>query len=100
MTGPDPYLDARRLSFLSNAVPVIAGHLGIVLDRDGNGATVPGDATLVEGVAALMYARHTTDTLGHWDDLGPLRRAAWITTAEAVVRLVAPVEAETEGTGP
>jgi hypothetical protein len=100
MTGPDPYLDARRLYFLSNAVPAIAGHLGIVLDRDGNGAAVPEDATLVEAVAALLYARHTTDPFGRWEDIGPLRRAAWLTTAEAVVRLTAPAEAGTTGPRP
>ncbi|MFF3065943.1 hypothetical protein ACFVQ3_15460 [Oerskovia sp. NPDC057915] len=94
MTGPDPYLDAARLFFLSNAVPAIAEHLGIPLDRDGNRAAPSEGSTIVEGIAALVYARHTTDTHGRWADLGPRLRAPWIVTAEAVVGLTAPIDAD------
>lgn len=89
MTRPDPYLDADRLYVLSNAVPAIAGHLGITLDREGRAIAPPDGASLVEAVAALTYARHTTETHRRWEDLGPRRRADWIATAEAVLRLTA-----------
>ncbi|MDF2848877.1 MAG: hypothetical protein K0R97_2859 [Oerskovia sp.] len=45
MNSPDPYLDARRLYFLSNAVPAIAAHLGITLDTEGNPTETDGPGT-------------------------------------------------------
>jgi len=94
MTGPGPYLDADRLYFLVNAVPALAERLGVLLDRDGNSVAPPAETTLVEEIAALVYARHTTDAYGRWAGLGRRRRASWLTTAEAIVRLAAAPRAD------
>ena len=86
MTSPDPYLDASRLYVLSNAVPAIAAHLGLTLDADGAPIALP-LGPVVETVAAHIYARHTENRYTDWDDLSPVGRAPWITTAQSVIQL-------------
>lgn len=86
----DQHLDADRLYFTRNAADAIAAGLGIVLDQDGRTVTPPEGAILVDAVAHLLYARHTRDRLGSWDELTDEDRDWWADIAVSAALIDVP----------